>query len=260
MKNSVLSAFWTFPSILFAAFMMAWGAEAAQFLISQGLALAILAWLQTMPEFAVEAAIAWKAGKDPSLTHLVIANFTGSIRLLVGLGWPMIGLIASFFRWKQGGRFFEPIRLEKEHSIEIFGMLIPMLYFLIIWAKGTLNILDGSILIFIYLTYLMLLLRLPQQHEEGMDDLAFPSRWALKGSGLPVKLKVLFLLGGGGVLIFLVVEPFLESMEAIALSLGIPMFFFVQWLAPFLSEFPEKLSAFYWAKQVTKAPMGIMNS
>ncbi len=55
LKPSALSSLWTFPSILLSAFVIAWGAEAAQFLISQGLALAILAWLQTMPEFAVEA-------------------------------------------------------------------------------------------------------------------------------------------------------------------------------------------------------------
>ena len=48
---NVWSAIWTFPSILLSAFVIAWGAEAAQFLISQGLALAILAWLQTLPEF-----------------------------------------------------------------------------------------------------------------------------------------------------------------------------------------------------------------
>ena len=44
--DSALSALWTFPSILASAFLVAWGAEAAQFLISQGLALALLAWLQ----------------------------------------------------------------------------------------------------------------------------------------------------------------------------------------------------------------------
>src|SRR2546426_4582135 len=33
----------------------------------------------------------------------------------------------------------------------------------------------------------------------------------------------------------------------------------VQWVAPFLSEFPEKLSAFYWARRVTHAPMALMN-
>ena len=59
------SAVWTFPAMIGAAFVVAWGAEAAEFLMSQGLALAILALIQTAPEFAVEAVIAWKAGKNP---------------------------------------------------------------------------------------------------------------------------------------------------------------------------------------------------
>src|SRR5436305_6446973 len=99
------SALWTFPSILLSAFVIAWGAEAAQFLISQGLALAILAWFQTLPEFAVEAVIAWQAGTNPNQIHLMTANFTGSLRLLVGLGWPMIYITASgFYRHKSGKR------------------------------------------------------------------------------------------------------------------------------------------------------------
>src|SRR5947207_7087639 len=122
LKSSALSSLWTFPSILISAFVIAWGAEAAQFLISQGLALAILAWLQTLPEFAVEAVIAWEAGKDPTKTHLAIANFTGSLRLLVGLGWPMIYFVAAFFRRK-----FDAVKLEREHSVEIFGLLLPLI-------------------------------------------------------------------------------------------------------------------------------------
>src|SRR5712691_307459 len=137
LKPSALSSLWTFPSILLSAFVIAWGAEAAQFLISQGLALAILAWLQTMPEFAVEAVIAWQAGKDPSKTHLAIANFTGSLRLLVGLGWPMIYFVAAAFRRK-----FIAIELDDEHSVEIFGLLLPLIYFTYIWFKGTLTLWD----------------------------------------------------------------------------------------------------------------------
>src|SRR2546427_7992132 len=102
--SSPLSSLWTFPSILFSSFVIAWAAEAAQFLMSQGLALAILAWLQTLPEFAVEAVIAWQAGKDPEKIHLVTANFTGSLRLLVGLGWPMIFLSVAFFNRQRRGR------------------------------------------------------------------------------------------------------------------------------------------------------------
>src|SRR5687767_1084558 len=104
--------------------MIAWGAEAAQFMISQGLALAILAWLQTLPEFAVEAVIAYEAGSDPvhcfvanpppgCHSHLAIANYTGAIRLLIGLGWPMIYFVAAFYRRKKAGRS-EERRVGKE--------------------------------------------------------------------------------------------------------------------------------------------------
>src|ERR1043165_4769692 len=99
------AALWTFPSVLGSAMLIAWAAEAAQFLISQGLALALLAWLQTLPEFAVEAVIAWQAGETvrnstnvfeiQHATALMTANFTGSLRLLVGLGWPMIYVTAE---------------------------------------------------------------------------------------------------------------------------------------------------------------------
>src|SRR2546427_12711580 len=45
---------WPFPTVVVSAFLISWGAECAQFLVSQGMALAILAWLQALPEFAVE--------------------------------------------------------------------------------------------------------------------------------------------------------------------------------------------------------------
>jgi cation:H+ antiporter len=41
--------------------------------------------------------------------------------------------------------------------------------------------------------------------------------------------------------------------------LGVSEFVLVQWVAPFLSEFPEKVSAFAWARRVTHAPMALMN-
>ena len=48
------TALWATPAILLSAMLIAWAAESAQFFIAQGFALAILAWLQTLPEFAVK--------------------------------------------------------------------------------------------------------------------------------------------------------------------------------------------------------------
>ncbi|MGH8003762.1 MAG: hypothetical protein ACRECJ_03450, partial [Limisphaerales bacterium] len=91
------SALYTFPSIVFAAILIAWGAESAQVIVSQGLALAVLAWLQTSPEFMVEGVIAWQ--QDISL---MTANFTGALRLLVGFAWPMVYFTAFFSGHKKG--------------------------------------------------------------------------------------------------------------------------------------------------------------
>jgi cation:H+ antiporter len=256
LKPSALSSLWTFPSILLSAFVIAWGAEAAQFLISQGLALAILAWLQTMPEFAVEAVIAWQAGKDPSKTHLAIANFTGSLRLLVGLGWPMIYFVAAVFRRKMIA-----IRLDDEHSVEIFGLLLPIVYFTFIWWKGTLTLWDAFPLIACYVAYLWVLWRIPprESSEEALDDLGYIPRKALSLRPLHRNIAIWTLFLVGGVILYFSAHPFLDSMLAMAGAFGVSTFVFVQWVAPFLSEFPEKLSAFYWARKVSTANVALMN-
>jgi len=261
-KASPLAALWTFPSILFSAFLVAWGAEAAQFLVSQGLALAILAWLQTLPEFAVEAVIAWEAGKDPSRIHFAIANFTGSIRLLVGLGWPLVYFVAAFFSKKTGSRrTFAPIEFDDEHAVEVMGLLPPVLYFFVIWWKGSLGLVDAFILASFYFAYLAALLKLPprQGDVEEVEDLPAVSRWALSfGPGKRAWVIAGIFVVGGGILTFSA-HAFVESMLAMAIAAGVSPFVFVQWVAPFLSEFPEKLSAFNWARQITKAPMAVMN-
>src|SRR6266545_776849 len=258
---SPLSALWTFPAMILSAFLVAWGAEAAEFLISQGLALAILALVQTFPEFAVEAVIAWKAGKNPPMVHLAIANFTGSLRLLTGLGWPMIYGVAAFYSVRKRKERLGSIRLHDQHSVEVLGLLPPLLYFVVIWAKGSLSLLDSAILAATYVAYLWILLKLPPRPDtvEEVEEVPAVSRWALSYSGAKRWAAVGALFFGGGAIIFFVAEPFLNSMLALAVSLGMQQFVFIQWVAPFLSEFPEKTSAFAWARRVTRAPVALMN-
>lgn len=253
------SALWTFPSVLFSAMLIAWGAEAAQFLISQGLALAILAWLQTLPEFAVEAVIAFEASKDPSKIHLVTANFTGSLRLLTGLGWPMIYGTAALFHRKKHKKPIGQIELEDEHSVEVVGLIVPILYFVYIYFKGTLNLIDSAVLSIIYFAYLAILRKIPAQDEEQIEELEYIPRKILSFSKPVRNAIIISLFVAGGAILYFVAHPFLESMLSVAVSLGVSQFVFVQWVSPFLSEFPEKVSAFHWARQVRSAPMALMN-
>ena len=255
-----LTALWTFPSILASAFLVAWAAESAQFMISQGLALAILAWLQTLPEFAVEAVIAWEAGKDPSVTHLAIANFTGAIRLLLGLGWPMIYFVAATSAVvTRRRRAWAEIHLDDEHAIEVIGLIPPLLWFLWIWKKGSISLVDAGVLTALYVAYLAVLWRVPPKEEAGVEDVGAVPRAVLRLSTRLRWSAIISLFAAGGVLLYFTAHPFLESMLALAVVFGVSDFVFVQWVAPFLSEFPEKVSAFYWARKVSTAPMALMN-
>jgi cation:H+ antiporter len=257
--GSALAALWTFPSILLSAFLVAWGAEAAQFLISQGLALAILAWLQTLPEFAVEAVIAWEAGRDPERAHLAIANLTGAIRLLLGLGWPMVYFVYALASRKRDGRKLPSILLEPEHAVEIMGLVPPLLYFMIVLWRQRIGTIDAAVLIALYIGYLWILMRHPPKEAESLADAPAVSQWAYRQRGWKRKAAIGGLFVVGGSLLYFTAHPFLESMIAVAAMFGISQFFLVQWVAPFLSEFPEFVSTFNWARRVTHAPMALMN-
>lgn len=254
-------ALWTFPAIVLAAILIAWAAECGQFYISQGLALAVLAWVQTLPEFSVEAVIALEAAKDPSKVHLVTANFTGSLRLFVGLGWPLVYFIAFLFgkqklRTPQG---FWSIRLQKEQAIAVMTLVPALVYFLFIYFKGTLNMIDGVVLAFVYFIYLALLSKMPAEEHEGIEELSFIPRAVMSFRKPFAILGIFAFFLAGAAILWFSARPFLDSMLALAVSAGVSSFVFVQWIAPFLSEFPEQLSAYRWAASVKKAPMALAN-
>jgi cation:H+ antiporter len=248
------AALWTTPCILLAAMMIAWAAESAQFFVAQGFALAILAWLQTLPEFAVEAVLAWK-----QQVPLLLANLTGALRLLTGLAWPLIYFTAAFFHRRKYRKPLREIALEEEHCVEVMGLLAPLIYIAFVWWKRSLDLWDAGVLILIYVAYIGVQSRMPPQHHEGIEDLDRIPRAVVKARR-PIRNAAifgLFLVGGG--IIYFVAEPFLGSLLAVSTALGISHFVFIQWVAPFVSEFPEKVSAFYWASTIDRASIALMN-
>ena len=248
------SALWTTPCILAASLLITWGAESAQFFVAQGFALAVLALMQTLPEFAVEAVLAWK-----QQTGYLLANLTGALRLLTGLAWPMIYLTASIFYRRRTGMPLRQIKLDPHHSVEVVALFFPLVYAFFIWWKGVLHCWDAIPLLAMYGLYLTLLLKLPPQEQEGIEDLdripraivTAPRRWRIAG------ILGCFLVGGA--LIYLTAEPFLGSLISLATAFAIPGFLMIQWLAPVISEFPELLSTFYFARQDEKAGLALMN-
>lgn len=183
----------------------------------------------------MEFVLAWRQRVD-----LLLANLTGALRLLTGLGWPMIYCVAAFFHRRRYGRPMGRIRLEDHHSVEVVGLFVPLVYMGLVWWKGTLTLIDAAVLIAIYIAYLAVLRRMPAEEAEGIDDLEVVPRTLAQS---PRRLRIFLIAAffvGGGLLIYLSAEPFLGSLLAISALLGVPSFIFVQWVAPLVSEFPEK--------------------
>jgi cation:H+ antiporter len=75
----------------------------------------------------------------------------------------------------------------------------------------------------------------------------------------PRAMVVLTFFLAGGALLYVSARPFLGSMLRFAAHFGVSEYLFIQWVAPFLSEFPEKISALYWARKQGKASLALMN-
>jgi cation:H+ antiporter len=248
------SILWTGPGILLASLMIAWGAECSQFFVAQGLALAMLAWMQTLPEFAVEAVLAIQ-----QQSQYLLAGLTGALRLLTGLGWPMIYLSAALAYRARHHAPMGKIMLPKHQSIQVIGLGACMVYVLLVALKASLTIYDSVVLVGVYGAYLWILRQGPSEDQENIDDLgAIPKAIVL--ASRPVRIACIAgLFLGGGMLIYFLAHPFLDSLFALAAAAGVSQFVFIQWVAPLVSEFPEFFSAYYWARNVEKAPMALMN-
>lgn len=135
-------------AIFGAAFALSWAAELAQKDIPQALAIALLALIAVLPEYAVDMYFAWTAGKDPKYTAFATANMTGANRLLIGVGWAAV--VLTF--WFKSGK--SAVELEPGHKIEIFYLGLATVYSFMIPLKGRLDLVDAAVMIGIFVFYM----------------------------------------------------------------------------------------------------------
>lgn len=220
-----------------AAFLLSWAAELAQLEIPQALALAVLALIAVLPEYAVDIYFAWTAGKDPSYIPYATANMTGANRLLIGVGWPVV-LFAFWLSTRK-----RQVLLEPAQGIEIVTLLIATIYSFIIPLKGTLSLFDTAFLLGLFAVYMVLASR--AQHVE--PELEGPSRWISKFPLFLRRLTMLSFFFLAGLTIFLAAKPFAEGLLKLGESWGVEKFILVQWIAPLASESPEFIVAILFA-------------
>ena len=220
-------------TIVAAAFLLAWAAEAAEVDISQALAVAFIALVAVLPEYAVDLTFAWKAGEDPEFAPFAVANMTGANRLLIGLGWSSVFLIF----WLRTRR--RVLRLRAANALDVVALGAASLYSLTIPFKGSISLVDTLVMAAIFVVYIY---GVSRAHGEA-PELVGPARWL---GGLPKAQRrganaALFVYAA--VAIVASAERFAEGLIESGTELGIDEFLLVQWLAPLASEAPEFLVA-----------------
>jgi len=237
--------------ILAAAFILSWAAEVAQMDVSRGLALAVLALIAVLPEYAVDLYFAWEAARNPEYIHYATANMTGANRLLVGLGWPFIMLL-FYLKYRK-----KHLDLEPSARVEISYLTLATLYALIIPIKGTLTLWDCLILVALFGAYVWRT-ALMEVHE---PELVGPARLIGKLSAGPRRIVTGLLFLYAALVIYSSAEPFANALVQSGKVLGIDEFLLVQWLAPLASEAPEFIIAALWTlRGEAKAALGALIS
>lgn len=224
-------------AIFGAAFLLSWAAELAQKDIPQALAIALLALIAVLPEYAVDMYFAWQAGKDPKYTAFAMANMTGANRLLIGVGWAAV--VLTYFL-KTGNK---SIQLEPGHKSEILYLGLATVYSFLIPIKGRLDLMDAVAFIAIFVLYMRAASKAEHVETELEGPPAMIEGW---GEGARRLVTVLFFLYSGFT-IFIAAEPFAEGLLATGRTFGIEEFILVQWLAPLASESPEFIVAILFA-------------
>jgi cation:H+ antiporter len=247
-----------------AAFLLAWGAEALQLDISQGLALALLALIAVLPEYAVDFTFALKAGEDPDkYAPLALANMTGGNRLLIGVGWSLVVLLAA---WRitrvarsQGyeGPLETDVTLDRPHAIEIAFLAVASVYSLTLPLKSTLSPVDSVLLVGLFVWYAVRISRAPAEEPHLVGPAELIGR-------LPTAARravVALMLFASAAVILISAEPFADSLVKTGEQFGIDTFLLVQWVAPLASEAPELLVAGLFAWRLnTNAGLGALVS
>ena len=277
-------------AIVGAAFMLSWAAEVAQLDISAGLAIAVLAFIAVLPEYAVDLVFASKAGNavqqfgaacgpasvpvDDRDCSLALANMTGANRLLIGVGWSMVVFI-TWYRVRTLRRSQEKrplsshdaraleaqtgdgIVLQRSHAVEISYLALATVYSLTLPLKHSITLFDAAVLVAIFVAYTVRLSKAPAEEPHLVGPARYVGTFPTPGRRSAVVVMFLF----AAAVILLCAEPFAEALVATGETVGISSFVLVQWLAPLASEAPELLVAGLYAWRLnTDAGLGTLVS
>jgi cation:H+ antiporter len=179
----------------------------------------------------------------PEYTQYAAANMTGSNRLLMGIGWPVVVLISVWVARRTTGRKVGALDLDTSNRVEIGFLMIAGVVAFIVPATGRIHLALGVVLLAWFGFYLYRLSRGEVEEPELVGTAA--ALGALPDRARRIAVSTLFILAAA--VIVTCAKPFAESLIDAGTQLGIDRFLLVQWLAPLSSEAPEFIIATIFA-------------
>jgi cation:H+ antiporter len=243
--------------VVASAVLLSWAAEAAQVDISGSLAIAILALIAVLPEYAVDLYFSYTAGGDSTYTQFAAANMTGSNRLLIGIGWPLVAFVGFWAMRRRRRRNatdpesspaasedHEPvIVLPPRNRVELAFLAIASAYAFLIPLTRSIAWYDAVVLLALFGAYLWRVTREGRGEPEligvAADIAILPQRQR--------RVLVTGLFVAAAAIVVMAAKPFADGLVQTGETLGIDQFLLVQWLAPLSSEAPELIVATIFA-------------
>ncbi|MFJ3384386.1 MULTISPECIES: sodium:proton exchanger [unclassified Curtobacterium] len=238
-------------AVVAASFLLAWAAEAAQKDIAGALAIAILALIAVLPEYAVDLYYAFRSGYDPAYEQFAAANMTGSNRLLLGFGWPLVVIISLLVarRFVRSGAMppiaTKVLELERSARLDVGFLALLALVAFLIPLMGSIPMWFGFVLLAAFVLYLWRASKVPDDGDD--EELVGMAGNIASMSQTSRRWTIVALFVVAAAVILSSAEPFADALVQSGGALGIDSYFLVQWLAPLATEAPEFIVAALFA-------------
>ncbi|WP_078868535.1 sodium/calcium exchanger protein [Streptomyces sp. NRRL B-1347] len=231
--------------VLAAAVLLMWAAETARADISGALALALLAFIAVLPEYAVDLYFAYTGGSEPANAAYAAANMTGANRLLIGVGWPLVALAGYLAARRNGARpALASTTLGAHRRVDIGFLAVAAVFAFVLPLTRQIAWYVPLLIVPWYGFYLWRVARSGPGDDEEFTGV--PARLArLPRRGRRLTTTALFVAAAA--VIFAAAEPFATSLISAGSSLGVDRFLLVQWVAPLATEAPELIVAVVFA-------------
>lgn len=225
--------------LIFASWLLSYGAEhLAERWGARFVGRTLLSIATTLPEIAIVAA----AAKDGSYDTAISAAL-GSNLLMMTLGLAIMLIIATTKLSKAPMKYIDV----KQFKLDTVLLIITAIAGAVMFIDGY-EIVDGIIFSSMFVVYLYLAFReIKHEKAERLVNEVHEEHKTKQSKKHFIRSLLIFAAGTAG--IFIGAEPFVHSLEGLAIESGISIIVLAIIIAPIAGEMPEKISMMILARK-----------